>query len=143
MARPTSNYSPENCNYGGFEILPEGEHLMEITAAFVKSGQKGLQWEIELQPVATQYRSKYPVKCWLNEEWAVNAIYDAAGADPKQVADREYTPDEFVGKKIMVNIYHQKGKEEGKVYCRVRRLCAVFSRGGKPVSENNGQEVPF
>jgi hypothetical protein len=140
MARPSLNYDGEK--YGvGFELMPEGEHQMEIVTAFYKSGDKGPQWEMEMQPVQEAYRSKFPLKCWLAEDGCVNAIFDAAGADPRKVQDREYVPDEFIGKRIMVEIIHKKGKTGDKLFANIKRLVPVFTRGGKP-AEKDGS-VPF
>jgi hypothetical protein len=155
MAMPSKAYDPKN--YGrDHEMIPEGLHQFEIIGGQVVYGRDlSERWEMTLQPTIEAYQKKNGYKVWLNVDGCVNAIFDAAGADPRLVKEMEYRPEMFVGKKVMAEIMHKQDKAEAnKLWANIKRLHPAFSFNSAsatvapaPVAPANDpfpeDEVPF
>lgn len=129
MARPSNNYDPNN--YGNsFERLPEGVHAMGIISGEITYGRNSgaPQWLLVLQPSEQRYQSKNGFKLWLEEEGCVNALFDAGGANPSSVPDRDFQPQHFVGKKVYCEIVHRPSKDDpSKIFANIQRLHPAWS----------------
>lgn len=131
MAAPSSKYDPNQ--YGQHqERIPEGVHRFVISMAETTYSNDGRErWAMILQPVDETYHKKNGYKVWLNVDGCVNAIYDAAGHDPKSVAMKEYTPEMFAGKVVSAEIiYAPDKKDPNKTWPNIKRLYPAFSLGG-------------
>lgn len=140
MAKFSNSYDPER--YGSqFEMIPEGIYLVAITSgAHADADKQGNpRWEMECQPVDQRYQSKFPLKLWLNEDGCINALYDAAGHDPRKAdPNRDYLPSNFKEGKIWVEIHHKTRKEDGKIFANIKRLYPAFHKG---VPQHDGMTV--
>jgi len=126
MVKPSNNYNPES--YGSnFQLIPEGVHKFIIEDAEETTGQYGTQWQVDAHPVDQKYKSNYAKRVWLKVDGVINALYDAMGIDPRSVQDREYSPNEFIGKTIYGVIAHRT--KDDKTRDNLVKLHPAFSEG--------------
>jgi len=139
MAGKSSNYNAKTFGTGA-SLMPEGVHEFMIEDACEWYKGKSPAWRLSLQPIDGQYRLKddRPYMVWVPEDGVVEAIFDAAGADPALVeAGRDYQCDEFAHKKITAEVFHKDvDTDDGKTmtFANIRRLYPRFSMGGTPAA---------
>ena len=126
MATVGSNYDPEK--YGKFQKMPEGEALFVITSCQEKYKQGKLtSWEISMD--AVDYPTEKNKKYWAPVEGAPAALLDAIGKDWHTMIGKEVEPEQFVGHRVLADVFHKDSEKDGKTrtFANIANLVAAFS----------------
>lgn len=147
MVRPSSNYNSESYGQRGFKLLDEGNHRVRIIDAvenFDKNSNP--RWELNCVSIDPEYADEeHPMKVWLDLDGCVNALFDAAEADPASAnPEVDYQPQMFKGKVIWVEVFHKNvpSRKSGRMltFANIRRLYPAFSK--KRESQDAPKEDP-